>query len=159
MSPTGARRDPRVATALRSVLAVAAAMALIVPAARGTWAVRPYEVPVDRLLENANRYAREHPKEAHGYYVLGRLHSMAFATGADRLRVSGPGLREERKEDPDALPRFLPWESILVRRGNRPTTSTLRVHLRESIRNCRRATDLDPQQPLTWLGSSSVAFR
>jgi hypothetical protein len=152
MSPILARRDPRLAPTLRPVLAVAAAMALVVPAARGTWAIRPREVPVDRLLENANRSVREHPKEAHGYYVLGRLHSMAFATGADRLQVSQSWSREGQQEDPNALPRFLPWESILVRRGNRPTSSTLRDHLRESIRNYRKATELDPQQPLAWLG-------
>ena len=39
-----------------------------------------------------------------------------------------------------------------MRRGNRPTTSTLRDHLRESIRNYRKATELDPRQALSWLG-------
>ena len=80
MSRPGARRNPRVALVLRAVLAVAAAMALVAPAARGNWAVMPHEVPVDRLLKNASRYIQEHP---------------------------------------DALPQFLPWESILVLRADR----------------------------------------
>jgi hypothetical protein len=103
-------------------------------------------------LKNANRYIQEHPKEAHGYYVLGRLHSMAFATGAAQLRVSRSPSREDQQEDPNAPPRFLPWESILVRRADRPTTSALRDHLCESIRNYRKATELDPGHALAWLG-------
>jgi hypothetical protein len=152
MSPITAPRVLRIAPAPRSALAIAAAMALIVPTARGMWAVLPREVPVDRLLENANRYVREHPEEAHGYYVLGQLHSMAFATGADRLQVSQSLTRKGQEEDAGAPPRFLPWESILVLRANRPTTPALREHLRDSIRNYRKATDRDHQQALTWLG-------
>jgi hypothetical protein len=127
-------------------------MVLVAPSARGIWAVMPHEVPTDRLLKNATRYVKEHPKESHGYYVLGRLHSMAFATGADKLRISRSPALPEEQEDPDPLPKFIPWESILVPRGKRPTTSELRDHLREAIRNYRRATELDARNALAWLG-------
>jgi hypothetical protein len=134
------------------MITVAAVVALITPRALGIWAVMPDEVPVERLLKNANRYTQDHPKEAKGYYVLGRLHSMAFATGAAQLRVGRLARGEKQQEGPDALPRFLPWESILVTRGDRPTTPALRDHLRESIRNYRKATELDPRDGLAWLG-------
>jgi hypothetical protein len=127
-------------------------MALLTPTARGIWTIVPHEVPVDRLLKNANRYIQEHPKEAQGYYVLGRLHSMAFATGTAKLQVVGSDVLKKQQEDPNALPRFLPWESILVRRTDRPTTPALRDHLHQSIRNYRKATELDPRHALAWLG-------
>lgn len=39
---------------------------------------RPNYVPVDRLLSNATAYVRENPADASGYYVLGRVHYLAF---------------------------------------------------------------------------------
>jgi hypothetical protein len=147
-----APRNSRIVLTLRPGIAFAVVMALLTPTARGTWAIVPHEVPVDRLLKNANRHIQEHPKEAQGYYVLGRLHSMAFATGAAKLQVVRSDVLKKREEDPDALPRFLPWESILVRRTDRPTTPALRDHLRESIRNYRKATELGPHHALAWLG-------
>ena len=152
MSRPDARRNPRVAPKLRPVLAIAAVIALVPAAARGMWALLPQNVPVDRLLRNANRYIQEHPKEAQGYYVVGRLHSMAFATGADQLRIARLSARAKQREDPDALPQFWPRDSILVRRTKRPTTPAPRDHLRESIRNYRKATELDPRNALAWLG-------
>jgi hypothetical protein len=152
MSWRAAPRVPHAVSTLRLVVAVVVVMALAAPAAWGIWAVMPDEVPIDRHLKNATSYIQEQPKEAHGYYVIGRLHSMAFATGADRLRVSRSRSRIERQENLDALPQFLPWESILVHRANRPMTSALSNHLRESIRNYRKATELDPGHALASLG-------
>ena len=44
----------------------------------GLW-VQPTEVPLERLLQNTEAYIRKNPKDAQGYYVLGRVHSLAFA--------------------------------------------------------------------------------
>jgi hypothetical protein len=51
----------------------------------GVWAavaagrfVSPTYLPVDRLIENATAYVREHPKDADAYYTLGRIHYLAF---------------------------------------------------------------------------------
>jgi hypothetical protein len=41
--------------------------------------VKPPEVPADRLLKNVGVYIEAHPKDANGYYILGRLHSLLFA--------------------------------------------------------------------------------
>ncbi len=111
-----------IAATPRRSLAVAAALALVAPAAWGMWAILPEQVPVDRLLKNANRYIEAHPKDARGYYVLGRLHSMAFATGAAELFVANPEGRAKAKEVADAPARFLPWEPIQAPRHKRPTT-------------------------------------
>ncbi len=36
-------------------------------------------VPVNRLIINTTKYIKAHPKDSQGYYLLGRLHSFAFA--------------------------------------------------------------------------------
>lgn len=42
----------------------------------------PTYAPVDRLVRNTAAYIAEHPEEADGYYRLGRIHYLAFATRA-----------------------------------------------------------------------------
>lgn len=38
----------------------------------------PQYIPVDRLIENATAYTQQDPNDASGYYILGRIHYMAF---------------------------------------------------------------------------------
>jgi hypothetical protein len=111
----------------------------------GIWAVMPVEVPVERLLSNTNQYIQKNPRDAQGYYVLGRIHSLAFAKDSKTIEVN------QRKEQP--LTGFLPWESIIVRRAQEGPLSTMaRDHLLESVRNYLRATELAPEQPMAFLG-------
>lgn len=42
----------------------------------------PTYAPVDRLITNTEAYIDEHPDEVDGYYRLGRIHYLAFATKA-----------------------------------------------------------------------------
>jgi len=42
----------------------------------------PQYVPVERLIKNATDYIQENPKDAGGYYTLGRIHYMAFVNKA-----------------------------------------------------------------------------
>ena len=42
----------------------------------------PQYVPVERLIENATTYIQENPKDASGYYTLGRIHYLAFVNKA-----------------------------------------------------------------------------
>jgi hypothetical protein len=39
----------------------------------------PTLAPINRLLPNAEAYVKENPKHAHGYYVLARIHYLAFS--------------------------------------------------------------------------------
>ncbi len=111
----------------------------------GLWAVMGVEVPVERLLTNTGNYIKQHPQDAQGYYVLGRLHSLAYARETNTLRVD----QREKQE----LPGFLPWESILVKRSKGGLLSEkARNHMLESVRNYRRATELAPDQPMSFLG-------
>jgi hypothetical protein len=49
--------------------------------AAGRFAGHNY-LPVDRLIENAAAYIREHPQDASGYYTLARIHYLAFVNKA-----------------------------------------------------------------------------
>lgn len=44
--------------------------------------MRPNDAPVARLLRNAQAYVLEHPDDASGHYVLGRIHYLAWSTKA-----------------------------------------------------------------------------
>jgi hypothetical protein len=111
----------------------------------GMWAVMGVDVPVERLLTNARSYIKQHPRDAQGFYVLGRLHSLAYAHETDTLKVS--------ERDKQELPGFLPWESIIAKRAKQgPPSPKARGHLLESVRNYRRATELAPDKPMAFLG-------
>jgi hypothetical protein len=103
------------------------------------------DVPVERLTRNLERYAREHPREAQGYYTLGRVHSLAFSLGTGQVQVTGDG--------EDALPGFPPYQSIRApRRPAGNLSAALRQHLEESVRSYRKAVSLDRENGLYWLG-------
>ncbi len=51
----------------------------------------PTYAPVERLLTNAAAYTRENPNNANGYYILGRLNYMAFASKTSIIMETWPG--------------------------------------------------------------------
>jgi hypothetical protein len=111
----------------------------------GMWAVMGVDVPVERLVTNVANYIKQHPQDAQGHYVLGRLHSLAYAHETNTLKIN-----ERNRQE---LPGFLPWESIIVKRSKQGAlTEKARNHLLESVRNYRRATELAPDQPMAFLG-------
>lgn len=126
----------------KSVVILALAFA-IQQIAWALWAP-PLMAPVERLLANITRYVQQNPKDAHGHYVLARLHSLAFAKG-QKAWVS------YYKNKPLAFPSY---ESPLVRRLEKlgePDEKALR-HLSLSVRRYALATQLKPDQALYWLG-------
>jgi hypothetical protein len=139
---------------MRQVLVVGVALAMVLSLPRVLKGIvmmdQTVSVPVSRLILNTTRYIKAHPKDSQGYYLLGRLHSFAFAGnthteeskysrlfGPDTLpetRSIGPIPRQERTVPGKILPPAARW------------------HLAESLRNYRRATELQPKQPLAFLG-------
>ena len=51
----------------------------------------PQRIPVDRLICNASAYIEENPEDANGYYVLGRIHYLAFSNKTVVLPASDKG--------------------------------------------------------------------
>jgi len=117
----------------------------------GMWATETTPVPVERLLKNVSNHIQKHPQDWHGYYVIGRLHSMAFAQQPEKLDVV---LEKDKLEKGTlSLPGFHPAQSILLERSakqgiGKPSQN----HLAQSLRNYQKATELAAREPLPWLG-------
>ncbi|MBI3760220.1 MAG: hypothetical protein HY269_10785 [Deltaproteobacteria bacterium] len=110
----------------------------------GMW-MQPAEVPLERLLRNTEAYIKKNPNEAQGYYVLGRLHSLAFARETKTIAAYEDGKRP--------LPSLPPYESILVQRdATKKLTPEAMQHLGEALRNYQRATELAPNEAAAFLG-------
>jgi hypothetical protein len=127
--------------AVAMILAVAA---FVTSTTQGMWR-QPTDAPAARLLKNVAAYIKTHPRDANGYYILGRLHSLLFAIDTKTIDVY------EKSET--ELPSLAPYQSILVenKRG-KVLSKVVHAHLLDSIRNYRRATELDPNLPSAWLG-------
>ena len=54
------------------------------------------EVPVERLAQNVRQHLEEHPDDGHAWYVLGRVHAMAYARGTATLKA-------EVRQDPGGV--------------------------------------------------------
>lgn len=139
---------------MRRALAACIALAMILSLPRFLEAIVMMDptvsVPVSRLIRNTTTYIQAHPKDSQGYYLLARLHSFAFA---------GNTHTEESKYSklfgPDTLPEarfieFVPRQERAVPGKILPAAA--RWHLSESLHNYRRATELQPRQPLAYLG-------
>jgi tetratricopeptide (TPR) repeat protein len=90
--------------------------ALISKAAMGKFAM-PMPAPVERLIENTQAYIKENPEDAHGYYVLGRIHYLAFARETDRVPLFGDKDDRPAKVAPEWLsahPKDAEWHKRAV---------------------------------------------
>lgn len=134
---------------------------LLISGTQAKWAMGT-DVPVARLIANVTPYVKEHPNDAQGYYVLGRIHSLAFVQTDAKVRVVTKAERAARtvpatppSNDPaNALPEF-PHQSVLVGQYQKKVAALKaeeRTHLLESIRNYQKATQLAPKEGLYWLG-------
>jgi len=143
-------------SAIRRILAVGLALAMAFSLPRSLHAIMSYNptdrIPVDRLISNVAQYVRGHPKDAEGYFLLGRLHSLAFAENRGAVEV----WRYARDNDPTvSLPPVAFLESVphpARPAVERKLPEMRRAHLLESLRNYRRATQLEPRPPLAFLG-------
>lgn len=77
------------------------------------WAMIDREVPVDQILPTLERQVREHPRDAQARFLLGRIHSMAFAS--EKRMV--PVVREDHRGDGELIASY---HSVRVRRTAPP---------------------------------------
>ena len=135
------------------VLCVALAVGLSAAPARAIFMRVDEPVPVARLVRNLETYIQKHPKEARGYYVLGRIHSLAYAQGQAQVDVITRDYRNPQDRKPLPLPEFPGYQSIQVTPANGArVTAEQRRHFVESVRNYARAVKLAPKEALYWLG-------
>jgi len=132
--------------ALVFALAAGAFLAAAVPsAAKFANPFRP--VPLERLLANLGAYVEKNPKDAAGFYTLGRVHSLAFARDMETAQVKYDA------GDASGLPSFPPWESVLQRpEPGKPLSDKGVRHLGASVKHYQTAVKLAPKEALYWLG-------
>lgn len=80
----------------------------------------PTYAPVDRLITNTAAYIAEHPEEADGYYRLGRIHYLAFATRAAMV------MSLDSSKTPEPAGERLVWNYIHRMRSDRARKCALK---------------------------------
>lgn len=115
------------------------------------WA-RGTEVPLERLLKNTTEYIARNPNDAQGYYLMGRLHSLAYATEMKEI----PVFNDKAGNQLPSLPSYM--SVIPPRSGKKPDSLTAQAkeHLRKSIENYQKATELAPNDAVSFLGLAWV---
>jgi len=129
--------------------------AIIAGASYAHWAPDAFStVPVDRLLTNLEKYVQENPKDARGYFALGRVHSLAYARDIQSVTVWNYEM-QNGKRVPARAP--IAIDSAAGPRDPRKGDSAeAREHLIEAIGNLKKSTELDPTQPVVFLGLAWV---
>lgn len=120
---------------------------LTMPIARGEWAYLPdVEVPISRVLPTLERRVKEKPGSAQLHYLLGRVHSLAFAMDEGSIRVVKG---TEKGKNPEIV------DSGWVYRDTPPMkawTEKSVAHLQKTIQECRLAVKLAPKEKLYQMG-------
>ena len=143
-------------------LAVALTKALVVAVtnpgvSHGRFAVAP-EAPVDRLITNVRAHLAEQPKDARGYYVLARLHTLALSGASVRAYERAAELPNvDLPYAPVAQGQRPEWQPAdpadKARKEPTPEQRAARAaHLRDALANYDKALELSPGTPLFLLG-------
>ncbi|MBI3831638.1 MAG: hypothetical protein HY291_19110 [Planctomycetes bacterium] len=109
-------------------------------------------VSVERLLKNTAAFIKEHPDDPQGYYVLGRLHHLAFAMKVQDLPTYGVGATV-KSQLPEIDNRSLNYRDDL-KKGL--TDEEAAVHLKEGLAHYRKAIQLKPDRALYHLSLASL---
>jgi hypothetical protein len=99
----------------------------------------PNPAPVDRLIRNVEAYLKENPKDAQGYYALGRIHYLAYSLKSDEVATF-------REGDANKLPALSDFPPSAPLKGAAETE--LPKHVAAAIINFRKAIELEPNSPL-----------
>jgi hypothetical protein len=123
----------------------------LVTASPATFAV-PQLTPVDRLVENAEAYLREHPNEAGAHYTLARIHYLAFSTKRNQV----PALPDWKKK-PHPAPEFMRrWREPKDPPQDPLSNAQLIEHSAKAVKSFQDALRLDPKNGLYHLGLASL---
>lgn len=118
----------------------------------------PPRLPLGRVANNIAAYIKEHPNEAHGYYLLGRVHDIAY-TYATRdisafIEDSAPYLPRFSRVAPD-MNRIREHNSVQI-----PMANDERLpHLAAALRSFATAIEKSPKDAQTHLSYASLLER
>jgi len=105
-------------------------------------------VPTDRLITNISAYIEENPEEAQGYYLLARVHYMAFVNRLDHVRSNDPGSAKK-------LPRLVDPRQYGKAEGEKIKEEKAIEHARAALQLFSKAMELDKDNALYHLGLAS----
>src|SRR6202050_1021879 len=108
------------------------------------------KAPVELLVSRGGAYIKNHPRDAHGYYILGRIHYLAFALNAKTLDYYHIG------ELSEPVSNFRPDGAATADFKGAMSDSQRAVHLTEALRLAIKATELDAGSALYRLGLAHV---
>ncbi len=108
----------------------------------------PSDVPVERLVANLGAYVKEHPEDAHGHYVLARVHGLALTLKSTTVRAY---LRRD-----GSLPGIDHQFHGRTKTKGTAQPAALRKHLHAALKHFAQAIKLDPQSGLYRLGQAYV---
>ena len=134
----------------KSALLLAGVLALS-GTSQARWVNWAEPVPTERLIENVSEFVEKNPQDAHGHYILGRVHSLAFARGTETLAVI-PAEKQEEDSRHKGLPDFSSHISLQVKRELKDTSPASIAHLNQSVAHYLVATQLDFDNALYLLG-------
>ena len=140
---------------MRRFLLVLAALAA---PATAKWLI-PTDVPVDRLVKNVGAHVNDHPNDAHGHYVLGRIHGLALTQKSTTVRAylrKKDGAFTWRLEEADGLPQVDHQFHGRTKTKGAAADPALRKHLDAALKHLREAIRLDPKNGLYHLGLAYV---
>jgi hypothetical protein len=154
------------ARVVRGVVA-AAAIAMLVVVSRAHWEDSSMLVPVDRLLPQLEARVAAHPNDAYSHYLLGRLHSAAFANACNAIVTDGD-LAAFTAPIPPSTQRLVDHVSpTATQRDHFKNDAQARSmapldprasldHLTQAVEHLSRAVVLAPDVPLYELGLAFV---
>ncbi|MGB1125239.1 MAG: hypothetical protein ACPG4Q_08535 [Phycisphaeraceae bacterium] len=105
-------------------------------------------VPTDRLITNISAYIEENPEEAQGYYLLARVHYMAFVNRLDHVRSNDPGSAKK-------LPRLVDPRQYGKAEGEKINEEKAIEHAQAALQLFGKAMELDKDNALYHLGLAS----
>jgi len=111
----------------------------------------PTLAPVARLIINLTAFTKENPKEANGYYVLARVHSLAYFLKTNQLAVYNDLKKPKQRYEIDHFLGYKGYGTKLPA-SKTPKPKELRTHLKESIKNFQKAIKLDAKVSYFYLG-------
>jgi hypothetical protein len=128
-----------------SVLAAALLLSLFSFDARST-PIMPEKIPVDRLIQNAQAFIMENPKDANGVYTLARINYFAFWQKTNELNANifpnHPPIVVKSNNDGSWAPK-----------SNKPADeNALNAYLKSGVENFYKAIEMAPKEGLYPMG-------
>ncbi len=114
--------------------------------------MRPTQAPIDRLIKNAEAYLKKHPKDDNGYFILGRIHYLAFAGQNDQIAVyDADNPLPYFQKPPRWFALKLPANDVKI-----DDIDAWNKHVEAAVSNLRKAILLKPKSGLYHLGLGSI---